>query len=57
MPRVAQCWQQVHGSAPHEEDVDTLYTAFTPKQITVIADYSTLIPGVKDTVETLCARG
>jgi phosphonoacetaldehyde hydrolase len=57
MPRVAQCWQQVHGRQPHEEDVDTLYTAFIPKQIAVITDYSALIPGVKETVQTLRERG
>ena len=58
MPRVAQCWQQVHGRAPHEEDVDTLYTAFTPKQIAIITDYSALIPGVKKTVQDpACPRG
>jgi phosphonoacetaldehyde hydrolase len=57
MPRIAQCWQQVHGHEPHEEDVDTLYTAFTPKQIAVITDYSALIPGVKETVQALRERG
>jgi phosphonoacetaldehyde hydrolase len=57
MPRVAQCWQQVYGREPSEEDVDTLYTVFTPKQIAIITDYSALIPGVKETVQALRARG
>lgn len=57
MSCVAQCWQQVHGRTPTEADVDTLYAAFTPKQIAVITDYSALIPGVTEIVQTLRERG
>src|SRR5262245_28566699 len=57
MARVAENWQQVHGRVPNETDVDHMYTAFTPKQIAVMADYSALIPGVKETVQALRERG
>jgi phosphonoacetaldehyde hydrolase len=57
MSRVAEHWQQVHGRAPNEHDVDHMYTAFTPKQIAVITEYSELIPGVEEAVQVLRARG
>lgn len=57
MPRIAALWQNVHGQAPCECDVDKLYAAFMPIQREVVPQYSELIPGVKETIEVLRERG
>ncbi|MEZ4733175.1 MAG: phosphonoacetaldehyde hydrolase [Caldilineaceae bacterium] len=57
MPEVAAQWQQVHGRAMHEADVDAMYADFVPLLLAVLESYSTLIPGVLDTVVALRQQG
>lgn len=57
MPRIAACWQQVHGRAPTEADIDAMYDAYTPLQMDLIAQYADLIPGVLETVRAFRERG
>lgn len=57
MPAVAARWQQVHGRAMTAEDVDEMYAAFVPHLLTVLDEYSDLIPGTVETMSTLRARG
>ena len=56
-PSVAARWQEVHGSAPSEADVDRMYAAFLPLQGEVVADYTTPITGVPETIALLRERG
>ena len=35
MPRIAEEWRRVRGSAPTEADVDAVYNVFVPKNIAV----------------------
>jgi 2-aminoethylphosphonate-pyruvate transaminase len=53
---VAQRWQQQHGRAMTDADVDTLYAAFLPLQIERVAAYSDPIPGAIDVLALLRAR-
>lgn len=54
---VAARWEQVHGSAPTLDDVDRMYAAFVPLQGKVVADYTTPITGVPETIAVLRERG
>jgi phosphonoacetaldehyde hydrolase len=47
----------VHGVAPQPADVDRIYEVFVPMNEEVVADYATLVPGAKDTLDWLAARG
>lgn len=55
--RVRTAWISRHGAPPSETDVNTLYERFIPNQIQVLADYSELIPGVRDAVVRMRSRG
>ena len=57
LPRVAEAWQQKHGSAPTEADGDALYADFLPTQTECLGRYSGLIAGVPETSERLRSRG
>ncbi len=56
-PRVAALWQERHGQAPGEAEVDRVYEVFVPLNVAVVSDYATLIEGAADTVRRLRARG
>ena len=57
LPHVALQWQQRHGHPPTERDIDTVFAAFVPAQMAVLADFATPIPGVVETVAGLRAAG
>ncbi len=57
MPSVRERWFKVHGSTPTEADVDRMYAAFIPLQLDCLSQYSDLIPGALETVNTLKGRG
>lgn len=57
MPEVAARWQQVHGTAPTEDDIDRMYAAFVPLQEQVVSEFTTPITGVPATIEALRGRG
>ena len=55
--KAASQWKQQHGRDWCEDDVETLYQAFTPLQVDQARDLSDLIPGVGECFETLKSRG
>jgi phosphonoacetaldehyde hydrolase len=57
LPRIAAQWQQVHGKAFTDADVDQLYAVFTPMNAAVVADFAAFIPGALEVVRTLRTRG
>lgn len=57
MPAIAEQWEARYGAAPADSDVDTVYEVFVPMNEEVVADYATLVPGTREMVETLRARG
>lgn len=56
-PGIAARWEAVHGHLPGEEDIDRVYAVFVPMNERVVAEYATLIPGTRETVDWLRARG
>ena len=57
IPRIADEWQNRYRQAPGEEAVETLFSDFTPQQISCLADCSSVICGVTDSVKRLRDRG
>jgi phosphonoacetaldehyde hydrolase len=57
MPTVAAQWREKHGSPCSEEDIEGLYQEFIPLQLEVLPRYSTMIPGILDTLEALKRAG
>jgi len=56
-PRLAAAWQDAHGAAPTRADVDSIYAVFVPMNEEVVADYAGLVPGARETLDWLAARG
>lgn len=57
MQAVAERWQQKHGRLPDDSDVQRIFEAFAPRQLAIIAAYTTLIPGVTEAIADFRARG
>jgi phosphonoacetaldehyde hydrolase len=57
LPRVGDAWQALRGRAPTPDDVEELYQVFIPLQLSCLAEYSALIPGVGAAVARFRRRG
>jgi phosphonoacetaldehyde hydrolase len=57
IPRIAEEWRNRYQQIPGEEAVEVLFADFIPQQISCLAECSSLIPGVADTVQRLRHRG
>ena len=57
VPRVREAWRAARGSFPTTEEADVLYQMFIPLQLSCLAEYSTLIPGVVESVQRFRKRG
>ncbi len=57
MPRIAERWHAVHGTAPSEDDVTALHDAVEPMMQGAAKQCATLIPGAADLVQKLRATG
>jgi len=57
MDEVAAAWEQEHGRAPIEQDIDDMFADFQPLQLACLADYADIIPGTLETVAGLRERG
>lgn len=57
MPRVRDAWRAVRGSPPTPDEADVLYEMFVPLQLSCLTEYSTLIPGVAESVQRFRKRG
>ncbi len=57
MPDVSSAWQARHGRPVGEDDIDRLYDAFLPLQLTAVRRHAQLIPGALGAVESMRARG
>src|SRR5678815_5500419 len=54
---VRRRWEEAHGAAPTEADVDRMFAEFVPLQLACLSDYSDLIPGALEAVDAMRARG
>jgi len=57
IPRVRDVWTARHGREPNSADLDEMYRRFIPLQLSCLAEYSTLIPGVVESVQRFRDRG
>jgi phosphonoacetaldehyde hydrolase len=57
MPRVRNAWQELRGRIPSEADIDQMYRDFIPMQFSCLTEYSALIPGVVEAVQSFRRRG
>ena len=56
-PRLASEWEKAQGARPGRGDVNRVYEVFVPMNEAVVADYASLVPGAKETLDWLAARG
>ena len=54
---VARRWEEVHGRACAEGDVEAMFEMFVPLQLDCLAEYADLIPGTLQTVAACRERG
>ncbi|CAF0979953.1 unnamed protein product [Adineta ricciae] len=54
---ISKQFQRRFGREPNEDDVNEIYKRFMPLQIAKVGEYSALIPGALDTIDSLRKRG
>jgi phosphonoacetaldehyde hydrolase len=57
LPPIREAWQTRHNQTPGEAAVEEMYQRFIPLQLSCLAEYSTLIPGVLEAVQFFRQRG
>ncbi|NEG95699.1 phosphonoacetaldehyde hydrolase [Bifidobacterium sp. SMB2] len=57
MERIARAWEDEHGHAPTDKDVDDVYAHFEPKLLSILDGYTDPKPGVLDAVAALREAG
>ncbi|WP_338550557.1 phosphonoacetaldehyde hydrolase [Roseovarius phycicola] len=57
MPSIARQWQDAHGRAPTDADVDEVYKVFVPMNEKVAAEYADLVPGCAEAIAALRKMG
>lgn len=57
LPSVRTRWQETHGRAPDERDVEEMFAEFVPLQLECLSKYSALIPGTLEVIAKLRERG
>ncbi|MBT1165815.1 phosphonoacetaldehyde hydrolase [Bifidobacterium simiarum] len=57
MERIARAWEDEHGHAPTDQDVDDVYAHFEPKLLSILDNYADPKPGVLDAVAALREAG
>jgi len=56
-PVIAARWESIKGAAPTQADVDAMFADFVPAQLDCLRKYTSILPGVKDTLVKLQAEG
>jgi len=56
-PVIAARWESIKGAAPTQADVDAMFADFVPAQLDCLRKYTTILPGVKDTLVKMQAEG
>ncbi len=52
-PEIAQRWEKQYGRAVTRSDIDAMFKEFVPLQLQCLHKYSTLLPNVVETIDTL----
>lgn len=53
MNRIARAWEDAHGAAPTDADVDAVYAHFEPKLLSILDGFAAPKPGVVEAVAAL----
>ena len=56
-PEIRERWKEAHGKHPDQGDVDRMFEDFVPMQLDCLRQYTTLLPGVVETIQTLQSQG
>ena len=54
---VHQRWEETYNQPPQESDIDAMFEAFVPLQLSCLAEYADLIPGTLEAVAEFRKRG
>lgn len=57
MPRIRQCWEEIHGSEPTDEDAQAMYEIFEEKLMGILDRYAEPKPDTLEAVEKLRKMG
>ncbi|MBW3091077.1 phosphonoacetaldehyde hydrolase [Bifidobacterium miconisargentati] len=57
MNRIARAWEDAHGAAPTDADVDAVYSHFEPKLLSILDGFADPKPGVVEAVAALRDAG
>ena len=57
MPRISRVWEEKHGGAFEEKDIEDLYKSFEPLLLASLKEYTDPLPHVLDTVSALRDMG
>ena len=56
IPRIREAWTALRGDVPGDADVDEMYAEFIPMQFSCLEEYSAVIPGAPEAVESFRRR-
>ena len=54
---IRERWYGIHGQYPNQEDVDRMFEDFVPMQLDCLRNYTTLLPLVAETTQSLQKQG
>ena len=57
IPEIRKRWHGIHGQYPNQEDVDRMFEDFVPMQLDCLRNYTTLLPLVAETTQSLQKQG
>jgi len=57
IPEIRERWHDIHGQYPNQEDVDRMFEDFVPMQLDCLRNYTTLLPLVAETTQSLQKQG
>jgi phosphonoacetaldehyde hydrolase len=53
IPSVRERWEDAKGSPPSQEDCESMFADFVPKQLACLSEHSDFLPGVNETIDRL----
>jgi phosphonoacetaldehyde hydrolase len=57
LPEIAAQWRAAHGAPPGPADADRMFAVFVPMNEAAVAGHAALVPGAREAVAALRARG
>ena len=57
IPEIRERWHGIHGQYPTQQDVDRMFEDFVPMQLDCLRNYTTLLPLVAETTQSLQKQG